>query len=241
MKLLIIRHGESTNNLLHSTTGGFEGRSPDPLLTPRGQQQAKLLAKAMSEGDQPAPTILYCSLMSRAVQTASAIADALDLRMIGHLEAYEAGGPYEGLPDAPVPHPGAGRSALLGISERLDLPESVDETGWYRGAGEDDPARAIRGERVVRGLVETHQGTDEIVGVVCHEWISQYLIRAAIGFTPAGGIAEPWLGLSNTATTLIDMEQPVPVTETSHAGGNIERVLEWHNNTRHLPLELITG
>lgn len=241
MKLLIIRHGESTNNLLHATTGGFEGREPDPELTTRGARQADILAAAMRDGVQPAPTILYSSLMKRAVQTAAAIAAALDMRILGHLETYEAGGPYEGLPHAPVPHPGATRAELLGITDRLDLPDGVDETGWYRGDGEDDPARAARGVRVVRGLLASYAGTDETVGVVCHEWIAQYLIRAAIGFTAHKGIAEPWMGLANTGTTFIDMEQPVPVTEAAHAGGHVERVLTWHNNTRHLPLDLITG
>ncbi len=241
MKLLIIRHGESTNNLLHATTGGFEGRSPDPLLTPRGQQQAQSLAQAMIDGAQPAPTVIYCSLMSRAIQTAAPLADALDLPIVGHPEIYEAGGPYEGDPTDPVPHPGASRSELQALTPRIVLPTEAEESGWYHGHGEDDPARAERGAMVIRQMVAAHAGQDYIVGLVCHEWIAQYLIRAAIGFHAVGGVAEPWMGLNNTGTTFIDMEQPVPVTETSHNGASLERVLTWHNNTRHLPLDLITG
>ncbi len=241
VRLLIIRHGESSNNLLHSTTGSFEGRSPDPELTELGRRQAEALARAMLDGDQPAPDILYCSLMLRAVQTAAPIADALRISITGHLEAYECGGPYEGSPQHPKPHPGAPAQRLLAESSRLVLPDGVDGTGWYRGHGEDDPARAARGRRVIDGLLDRHQGHDVLVGVVCHEWISQHLIRAALGFDAKDGIAEPWFGLSNTGTTLIDMERPVPMTEALHDGGPMERVLVWHNQTRHLPRELFSG
>lgn len=241
MKLLIIRHGESTNNLLHATTGSFEGRSPDPLLTQLGAAQAEQLARAMIDGVQPAPDVLYSSLMVRAVQTAAPLAEALDLPIVGHLEAYECGGPYLGTPQHPRSYPGAGASELLAHSRRLVLPDGADETGWYRGNGEDDPARAARGARVIEGLKQRYLGQEILIGIVCHEWISQHLIRASLGFDAPGGIAEPWLSLHNTATVLIDFEQPVPVTEASHAGGLVERVLEWHNNTRHLPVEQISG
>lgn len=241
MKLLIIRHGESANNLLHATTGSYEGRVPDPQLTELGELQCRELARAMVAGLQPSPQVLYTSLMRRAVETCVPIADALDIAIQGHLEAYECGGPYQGTPHKPSPHPGAPASELLAISPRLRLPDGVDETGWYHGRGEDDLERADRGARVIEGLKRRHLGQDVLIGLVCHEWISQYLVRAALGFQAPGGIAEPWLSLSNTGTTLIDFEQPVPVTEAAHNGGAVERVLEWHNNVTHLEFHQITG
>lgn len=241
MKLLIIRHGESTNNLLHATTGSYLGRAADPRLTERGEQQCLALGRAMTRGRQPAPQVLYSSLMWRAVQTASFIAEALDLPILGHLDAYECGGPYSGTPQQPAPHPGAAASELRSISDRLQLPAGADETGWYRGHGEDDPARAARGARVIDELRRVHGGQEVMVGLVCHEWISQHLVRAALGWPALGGVAEPWLSLNNTGTTLIDFEQPVPVTETEHGGGELERVLEWANNCRHLTAEQISG
>ncbi len=241
MKLLIIRHGESTNNLLHATTGNYEGRSPDPLLTPLGLEQSQRLARAMVEGVQPAPDVLYTSLMARAVQTAAPIADTLGLPVVGHLEAYECGGPYLGTPEHPRHYAGAPASELLGLSARLVFPNGADESGWYRGHGEDDLQRAARGARVITGLRERYGGQDLLVGLVCHEWISQYLIRASLGFEAPGGLAEPWLSLNNTGTVLIDFEQPVPVTEVAHSGGEFERVLAWHNNTRHLDIDQLSG
>lgn len=241
MKLLIIRHGESANNLLHATTGSYEGRSPDPRLTELGELQCRKLARAMLAGLQPAPDILYSSLMWRAVQSAAPIAEALDLEILGHLEAYECGGPYTGTPQHPRPFPGASARELMSISARLKLPGAVDETGWYRGQGEDDPERAARGQRVIDGLKAEHMGQDVLVGLICHEWISQHFVRAALGFQTPDGIAEPWLSLNNTGTTLIDCEQPTPVTETTHNGGAVERVLEWHNNSVHLEFDQFTG
>ncbi|GAA2180367.1 histidine phosphatase family protein [Brooklawnia cerclae] len=241
MKLLIIRHGQSSNNLLQETTGSFVGRSPDPVLTDLGQRQAARLAEAMRTGVQPAPAVLYSSLMVRAVQTAAVLAEALDVPVAGHLEAYECGGPYEGSPLHPKPHPGSPASVLHGITSRLNLPEGAGEQGWYRGDGEDDAARARRGARVIDDLKHRHLGQDVLVGLVCHEWISQHLIRAAIGFDAPGGLAEPWFSLNNTGTVLIDFEQPVPVTEVAHNGGSVERVLEWHNNCRHLAPDEISS
>lgn len=241
MKLLIIRHGESANNLLHATTGSYEGRHPDPHLTPLGELQCQKLARAMLAGLQPAPQVLYSSLMRRALQSAAPIAEALDLDVIGHLEAYECGGPYIGTPVDPRPYPGASADELMAISARLKLPPGVDETGWYRGSGEDDLERAARGARVIDGLKEQYLGQEILIGLVCHEWIGQYLVRAALGFRAPGGIAEPWLSLNNAGTTLIDFEQPVPVTETAHDGGEVERVLEWHNNYVHLEFDQISG
>ncbi len=241
MKLLIIRHGESENNRLHALTGSYEGRSPDPRLTSTGEEQAGQLAQAMLSGLQPAPQVLYSSLMWRAVQTSAVIADALDLPVLGHLEAYECGGPYVGTPQQPIPAPGASASELVGITPRLQLPVGVDETGWYRGDGEDDRERAQRGARVIEGLKRLYLGQEILIGLVCHEWISQHLVRAALGFHARDGVAEPWLSLRNTATTLIDFEQPVPVTEIDHQGGELERVLHWHNNYVHLSPGLLTG
>lgn len=241
MKLLIIRHGQSANNLLRATTGSFAGRSPDPMLTQLGKTQADALAAAMLNGAQPAPDVLYSSLMLRAVQTAAPIAAALGLPIIGHLEAYECGGPYLGSPQNPIPYPGAPASTLREISPELELPAGVDESGWYREAGEDDLQRAARGKRVIAGLTSSYLGKEILVGVVCHEWISQHLIRASLDFDAPGGIAEPWFQLDNTATTLIDFEQPVPATEASHNGGEFERILAWHNNSRHLTAQQVSG
>lgn len=241
MKLLIIRHGQSSNNLLHANTGSYDGRLPDPEMTDLGHRQSQRLAQAMLHEAQPAPDVLYSSLMVRAVQTAAPIADALDIPVLGHLEAYECGGPYVGVPNDPQPHPGATRSELEQLCPRLELPPEVDDSGWYRGSTESMQQRATRGRKVITDLRRSYGGQDITIGIVCHEMIAQYFIRAALGFETVGGIVEPWLSLNNTGTTYVDFEQPVPVTETEHSGHAIERVLSWHNNCVHLDAEEISG
>lgn len=241
MKLLIIRHGQSENNLLHATTGSYDGRSPDPEMTDLGHQQAQLLADSMTVMAQPAPDVLYSSLMVRAVQTAVPIANTLDIPIYGHMDAYECGGPYVGVPHDPQPHPGASRETLQALSERLILPDEVDESGWYRGSTESMVERGRRGHKVITDLRKQYSGQDITIGIVCHEMIAQYLIRSSLGFETSDGSVEPWLSLNNTGTTYIDFEQPVPVTETEHSGHEIERVLAWHNNCVHLDADHISG
>lgn len=241
MKLLIIRHGQSLNNQLYSMTGSYDRRSPDPELTELGHLQAQRLVEAMQGGIQPWVDVLYSSLMTRALQTAGPIAECCGVDVLGHPEAYECGGPYCGSPVDPVPHPGSPRSQLQSIHHRIVLSDQATEEGWYDGQGEDEPARAERGRRVIADLKDRYLGQDVTVGLVCHEMISQYLLRAAIDFHPVNGLAEPWFSLNNTGTIYIDMEQPTPVTEIEHNGGHTERVVEWHNNCGHLRLDEISG
>src|SRR6187399_1649696 len=106
MRLYLIRHGQSVNNLLWTETKSDQGRSHDPELTPIGHAQAQCVAEflrddlgkrlplmGMDNGDTR-PTILYTSLMTRAVETGSVIARALNIPLVALAEAFEAGGLY---------------------------------------------------------------------------------------------------------------------------------------------------
>ena len=108
IKMLLIRHGQSENNLLWAQTGSFDGRNEDPELTPVGWQQAEALAQVLRGPDHGQATLdagwdpqniygfglthLYCSLMVRAVQTGQVVARALDLPLVGWPEIHETGG-----------------------------------------------------------------------------------------------------------------------------------------------------
>ena len=78
MKLFLVRHAQSENNVLWGKFGtdDLESRSADPKITDTGHQQASLLAKHLLEKnlipkDDPVNGArLYCSLMTRSIQTA---------------------------------------------------------------------------------------------------------------------------------------------------------------------------
>jgi 2,3-bisphosphoglycerate-dependent phosphoglycerate mutase len=123
MQLYLIRHGQSTNNHLLSTTGMEDGRSFDPELTPLGERQAAALAEFLSSSCDaahasdvrgegwvgalperlPLPeggrgylglTHLYTSPMLRAVRTGLVTAQKLGLPLTAWRDLHEGGGLY---------------------------------------------------------------------------------------------------------------------------------------------------
>jgi len=81
MKLVLVRHGESTWN----AEGRYQGRM-DPPLSTRGRAQAQTLAERVAREESAAPpenrvTLIVSSPLSRARDTAQACADAIELRL----------------------------------------------------------------------------------------------------------------------------------------------------------------
>ena len=166
MRFVVVRHGQSGNNLLWQQTGGDVGRSPDPTLTGLGEEQAAALAAyAESPGLPWTPTHLYCSPMWRAVQTAAPLADVLDLPLVPLRDLAEVGGPYDvtGPDRTPVPHPGSSRTALAGLSTRLTFPAWITEEGWWTAPVETTDAEPLaRAERLVARLRTSHEADDVV-------------------------------------------------------------------------------
>src|SRR3954453_20606592 len=106
--LVLVRHGEST--LI--AEGRFQGRQ-DARLSPLGERQAALVGARLAERDAhtplpiPAgpPAMIWHSPLSRAAQTARAIADAqpsnVPLTLLGELTEI-AQGEWEGQPGSVV-------------------------------------------------------------------------------------------------------------------------------------------
>jgi 2,3-bisphosphoglycerate-dependent phosphoglycerate mutase len=207
VRFVVIRHGQSTNNLLWEQTGGSEGRDHDPALTELGHVQARRLAATVADGVLPwAITQLHCSLMTRAVQTAAPLADALDLPLQGHLEVHETGGVYVEAPEGlRTPHPGAAQDELRALSARLVLPEITLAEGWFPGPYEDGDAPAHRARRVVAALRAQH-ADDDVVALVSHGAFFQHLFRAFLGIEEMTG----WVVKHNTAISLFEDE---PLTD----------------------------
>ena len=232
MHLLIIRHGQSSNNLLYATTGSAHGRSPDPELTELGHQQAGQLADFFAAGRIIRPNVLISSLMMRAVQTAAPLAEALDVPIEGHLELNEVRGVFQGAPGAYEQHPGSPASVLNGASARLVLPDGAGEHGWYDRGVETPAGAVLRADQVVQSLRQRFGETDTVVGIVCHEWISQYILRSAIGLLTPENSEIPWFVLNNTGTTLIEF----PIGENA----GLPPTVVWTNRTDHLAADQTT-
>ena len=206
MRFLYIRHGQSTNNLLWAETGADEGRSIDPRLTPTGVAQAAALATYAAQTGLPwAPTHLYASAMLRAVETATPLAEALDLPLHLHPEIYEVGGIYDRDADGVNrAHPGAGSEALTALTSRVVLPEWARTDGWFDAEHETERAQIMaRADRVIASLEATH-GDDDVVALVSHGWFGNVLLSRLLGITEQAGAVE----ISNTAMVLVEDTGP---------------------------------
>lgn len=226
MRFVLIRHGQSSNNLLWEQTGASMGRHHDSPLTDLGHLQAQRLAETVAAGALPwSITQLHSSLMTRAIQTAAPLAEALDLPLHGHLEAHELGGVFtEDEAGVRTVHPGGTSTELMELTARLVLP-GIGADGWFTGPVEDDPvASAERALRVVADLRERHD-EDDVVALVMHGAFFQHLFRALLGIETMSG----WVVKHNTAISLF-ADEPGLDSVTAHA-------LDW---MPHLTSDLVT-
>ncbi|WP_238396677.1 histidine phosphatase family protein [Mycolicibacterium sp. CBMA 234] len=97
MTITFIRHGESYGNL----SGIGDTSTPGPVLTPKGQQQAKDIAAKLGDNNYDG---IYASTMVRTQQTAAPMSQYLGLpiQVLPGLQEIEAG-MYEGTPENQAP------------------------------------------------------------------------------------------------------------------------------------------
>lgn len=247
MQLYIIRHAQSVNNALWAETGNGNGRLPDPPITDLGRQQAIHLGQHLLSAQADLPTFdanphqltryqfnhLYSSLMLRAVQTGHILAEALDLPLLAWEIIHEWGGIYEqdeasgetrGLP-------GPNRHFFAEQFNRLVLPETLGEVGWWNRPFEPPENSAGRAASFLQELLVRHGGTDDRVAIVTHGGFYQALMRTLLGSQGSNGLfsqpAEIWFRINNTAVTRIDF-------------GNSSIDIAYQNQLHHLPAALIS-
>jgi 2,3-bisphosphoglycerate-dependent phosphoglycerate mutase len=238
MHLFYIRHGQSANNALYDTTGGDEGRVMDPELTPVGVDQAARVAESLCCG-QPllrtngtgalgfGVTHLYTSLMVRSVHTGQAIAQALDLPLLGWTDLHEGGGIF--LED-PVSgdftgYPGSTRAELIARFPELVWPEDARQDGWWNRPFEPHAARRIRARRVLAELLRRHGDSDDRVAFVSHGGFFYRFICAVLDLPDP---QEVWFHMNNTAITCFEFPEKRVVG------------IRYLNRLDHLPHEMMT-
>ncbi len=253
MRLVIVRHGQSTNNAAYAAAaaaaraaaegGGepaaeeaddsgwvYHGRVPDPPLTALGVRQAAALGAAMRDGRAPfRPTHLYSSLTTRAAQTARPLAEALGLPVVLRPDLHEVGGihVYDPRTRTRHPRPGATLAAL-----RAACPPAVPGPGvatapdvpWSGGFEPDDSSAPARARSLLADLCATH-GPDDVVALVSHQYFAQFLLAALVGLD-----GPPWqrFRVDNTAHVALRLDGEHPT-------------VDWVNRSDHLPPADVTN
>jgi len=226
MRLYIIRHAQSFNNARWQKIKSDQGRKPDPELTDIGWQQVEAVSQflaghhgpASSNGnaagqtnDQFGFTHLYASLMIRSLDTAAAIAQALDMKPAIWEDLHETGGIYhrDEETNEPTGLPGQNRAFFEANYPDFTLPDSLDGQGWWNNRPfETFEERVERGQRFVKTLLERHGGTEDRVAVVGHGGFYNYILAALLNI-PITLPAAAWFVFNNTAITRIDFSDAV--------------------------------
>ncbi len=172
MELLILRHGQSTNNALQDP----ERRVCDPPLTELGRRQAEALAHAVADAGIRR---LYCSPMQRALQTTRPISNALALEAEIWVGLHEHGGVFLEHNGVIVGYPGIRRSQITSEFPGYAIPAEVTEDGWWRGEKESLEACRVRAQRVA-GQLGSLVGCEERVAIVTHGGFSDALLKALL-------------------------------------------------------------
>lgn len=230
MILYLIRHAQSANNELYERTGSSIGRVEDPELTPLGARQAKVLSDYLAElngsGGEFSLTHLYSSLMVRAVATATAVSRTCDLPVIAWPEVHEQLGIF--LADEQtgelIGRPGKSRSYFREHYPDLQLPETLNEHGWWNRPVETEAQWKQRAKDFLAELRSRHGNGEDRVAVVTHGGFYHEVILALTGGAGTDGL---WFTMHNTGITRIDF----PPTHIS---------VVYHNRLEHLPPELVS-
>lgn len=205
MDLFFIRHGQSANNNLFIKTGARVGRQADPDLTELGKIQAIRLAEFIFQHPQDFGfTHLYSSLMTRAIQTATPLAEALQLPVLGSTDLHESGGIYleDEKDGTPIGQVGKSCEELAKLSSRLILPNSLNGSGWWDRPFESPEERPIRARRVAEWLLQIHGSSNDRVAIVSHYGFFNHLIWALLGLERPQG---SWFVLNNTAVCRFEL------------------------------------
>jgi 2,3-bisphosphoglycerate-dependent phosphoglycerate mutase len=246
MKLYLVRHAQSANNVIWNGSDHADGRSPDPEITDTGHRQAELLAQHLAhpEGEprqhpfSPGRetsyglTHVYCSLMTRSVLTAEYISKTCGLDLYALPDIFEKNGVYD-YDESGVMRglPGPDRRYFEQRFPGLKLPEGVNSEGWWNRPAESHEEFLERMRSVVVGIKQRHADSDDCVVMVAHgDFIDQFINELMAVPRHHNNYQNDWVAnwtFHNTSISRIDF------TSGSHTAVYLNRI-------EHLPIELIT-
>ena len=182
-----MRHGESRAQEL-GFLGGHDGCQG---LSLRGQRQAEALrARLTGSGELATATVLYASLMPRAIETAEIIASALPgLEVVRDCDFCEGHpGEADGLTWAEL-----AERAPIPVMDGWD-PDHRPVPGW-----ETWNEMTVRVARALDGVVARHPG--ETIVVACHGGVIVQSMLRWLGLAPIATESRAWLSPQNTSLT----------------------------------------
>jgi broad specificity phosphatase PhoE len=168
MRILIVRHGLSTNNVVMHDIGAMDvsvteanrlwmdRRVDDPELTERGKEEAEEFGAYYSRilAESGSAIKIYCSPFWRTLQTALPLAKAVSgVHVVVQPDIYEIGGVYTNGANGEKTGPGKQLTAAE-VKEMFPLYDvsRLPEGGWYTGGHETDEMAVERLEGVVTWL-----------------------------------------------------------------------------------------
>lgn len=246
MKLFLIRHAQSANNVLAEDAAMNDylaQRHPEPPITEIGERQAALVAQHLQNeqypelhqdraGAQPTQgygiTRLFCSPMLRTLQTAQPISQAIGVQPEIWVDIHEHGGIFRGNPRLGDCEglPGLTRQEIAAQFPGYRLVDGITDNGWWVGDYEEMEgcyARAAKVAATLRTWAPTMEG--EHIGLVSHGTFLDALLKALLGQDFASQL---YYTHYNTAISRIDFTPK----------GFL--LLRYLNRTEHLPPDLIT-
>lgn len=217
MQLYLIRHAESQNNALYARNGSSKGRHYDPPLTEVGEEQARRLADFLrasaaspDRGESTRFTrisisLIYTSLMTRAVVTATAAAQALGVPLIAWRDLHESGGLYleDEISGARIGQPGPNRAHFSAYFPQLTLPDDLGADGWWNRAYEEPAERPGRAGRVWETLLERYGSTNDRIALVTHAGFYNHLLAIIFKIPDKTNY---WFALNNVAITRLEVD-----------------------------------
>ncbi len=234
MKLLFVRHGQSTNNA--GTSAG--GHHPDSPLTALGHRQARSVARHLTRTYAGQVVAVYSSPFRRALQTAAPIAAALGLPVQVAVPLHEMWGQYAYEPDGSVKqHPGLSRAEMLQLVPEARLGDDVTDEGWWFGSWPGvDNAMLGMGDNAGRFLdlvANAHQTATAPADIVCavgHGGSGDALVKR---MAQGAHTFASWFELDNTSLSQMHWYQTPPE-------GERRVVIDYLNRVHHLPRRLRT-
>lgn len=215
MRLYFIRHGQSVNNALFSLTQSSKDRVEDPPLTDKGVKQAESLADFFGKNrdiklENTAKVVyqkfnithLYCSLMTRAIQTGIIISKKLNVPLIAWEEIHEAGGVFkiEEVTGNYLGVAGNNNNYFSNEFPAMLLRKPISSEGWWNRPFESNEQRKKRAKVVIRELVTKYKDEDEIL-MISHRAFYNVFMRELFNIEDENLV---WFELYNASITRVD-------------------------------------